>query len=417
MYIRVLVCVIVFASSAFCQGYRDDPELYYIGRGEHASLEGARSRAYANMVEQIQVLVSSSLRTSTAETAAGVTSTADMATLTSSSIQLRDVREEIGEALGVYRVVKYVSRSAVASVFAQRRMQILDLLAEAEAEENAAGPVNLRSLMGKYYQAWLLTGLYPDTVSYPFRHGGRAGVATGIPRAMQAVCDGISFSPARRIEDDYTTWKYDVSWHSRPVGHLRYTFNDGLGESEEEVVNGSAQATFLFVDKRARRIAASVEYREMSSHDALVRTADSLMARYAPVLTIAFQLPGEEATGDCVGPTAGNDTAGVKIVGGVAHLSRPFAALPPVLQPLVEKRHDRAFVRGEIDRLVKRGDIIVGKRTDFGSLDGLHALVLDANGINAILTHTNGTYFNAETGDAVLLPAFSGKTIIWIQPQ
>ena len=56
---------LLFASPSNGQTVAPYAKDYYVGVGEDASLEKARSLAYANMVEQIQVLVSSSFQTVT----------------------------------------------------------------------------------------------------------------------------------------------------------------------------------------------------------------------------------------------------------------------------------------------------------------------------------------------------------------
>ena len=93
MSIRSLLCVVFCISAAIGQTFQVPSNDHYIGKGEGASLDVARARAYANMVEQIQVLVSSALRTSTTGTNSSIQHSADQSTLSFSSIVLRDVQE------------------------------------------------------------------------------------------------------------------------------------------------------------------------------------------------------------------------------------------------------------------------------------------------------------------------------------
>ncbi|HLP18541.1 MAG TPA: LPP20 family lipoprotein, partial [Bacteroidota bacterium] len=259
MFIRSLCFAVLLSSSVTGQSFHDTPNNYYIGRGEHASLDVARSRAYANMVEQIQVLVSSTLHVTTSEKNSDLLNSADQSTLSFSSVVLRDVEETVEQTQGVYHVIKFVPKSVVRAIFDRRRRQIIDDLAAAEAEGEGTGGVDLQRMLQQYYRALLMAGMYPDTLSYPFTSGGISDVVTGIPLAMQRVCDKIVFTPTRKLDDEYSTWRYGVTWTGRPVTHLRFTFHDGLGESEEEVRNGAAQATFLFTDKRERIIPLSIQ--------------------------------------------------------------------------------------------------------------------------------------------------------------
>ena len=395
MRTRVLSCLVVIFSAACGQTMKLSPELYYIGRGEDASLEVARSRAQARMVEQIQVLVTSALRTSTTETAAGIRETADQSTVSFSSIALREVQEDVEEGQGVYHVTSYVARSVVRSVFEQRRRQIVDMLAAADAEERSADGVDLHRVLGLLYKAWLMAGQYPDTLSYPFHNEAPADVATGIAREMQRVCEGIVLAPSRKIDDEYTTWKYAAAWSGRPVKDLRISFYDGLGESEERVTNGAMQATFLFTDKRERQIHAFAEYRDIDGLDPLLALADSTRGQFAPRMMFAFPLPGDRL------PTAAQRTS----------------AVPSALQPIMAKRGDLAFVKNEISRLSRRGDIVAGKKSDFDVSDGLYVVILDDAGVRALLQCSHDKYIDTETGDSVLLPDYNGKRILWVKLQ
>jgi hypothetical protein len=422
MIIRSFGCVVFVITSVLGQTVQEAPNAFYIGRGEHASLDAARSRAYANMVEQIQVLVSSSLRTTTSEHDSTLFNSADQSTLSFSSIVLRDVQERVDEGQGVYRVMKYVPKSVVQSIFDGRRHRIIEYLEAAEAEGEGAADVDIHRMLGNYYKAWLMTGLYPDTISYQFRFGGRSSVMIGIPRAMQRVCDNIVFSPARKIDDEYTTWKYAVRWLDRPVRSMRFTFQDGLGESEEEVRNGSAQVTFLFTDKRERLIPARLEYHEEDREDVLLAVADSMMTQFAPKPAIQFLLPGEPLAAAAPRADRATEQAYTSVpaeAGGIqgAQVRHDAVILPAALQSLMAKRGDRGFVTNEISRLSKRGDIITGKKNDFEALDGLYVLVFDADGIEAILVHQHGALTNTTTGDQISLPAYGGKRILWVKVQ
>ncbi|HLP15709.1 MAG TPA: LPP20 family lipoprotein [Bacteroidota bacterium] len=428
MRLRALICAMLFSSVSFGQTFQDNPNSYYIGRGQDASIDVARARAYANMVEQIQVIVSSSLRTATSEKNSSMQNSADQTTLSFSSIMLRDVQEDVQQGQGVVRVTKYVMRSTVRSIFEQRRRQILDELRAAEAEADGTAGVDVQRMLGHYYAAWLATALYPDTLTYAFRFGGMSTVAAGIPMAMQRVCDRIRFIPDRKIDDEYTTWKYRVSWSERPVTHMRFTFHDGLGESEEEIRDGAVQATFLFADKRERRFPAAIEYHTSEFHDPLLAIADSIRSPFAPRMTVEVLLPGETRTAvaDTVASGAGRATKiqqSLTDAGTVQDGRRDTAqkktalAMPRALQVLDAKKNDLAFVKSEMIRLGKRGDLIAGKKDDFESLDGLYVIVLDEQGIRAMLLYDRNTYTNIATGEPVQLPDYAGKRILWVKVQ
>ncbi len=111
MVTRSLCYIVFFLSTATSQTLHDVSNTYYIGRGEHALLEEARSFALSNMVEQIQVLVSSSFHSIASENNSGLRDSTYRSTLSKSSIMLRDVQETIEQGQGVYRVTKFVSKA------------------------------------------------------------------------------------------------------------------------------------------------------------------------------------------------------------------------------------------------------------------------------------------------------------------
>ncbi len=396
MFIRSMCCIVFFLSSTVAQPHQDVTNKYYVGRGEDASLDVARERARTNLIEQIQVLVTSSLHTIKSENGSTLQNSAVQSTYSYSSIMLRDVQEKVEHEQGVYRVTKLVTRSVVQSIFDQRRRQTIDYLTAAEAEGDGTTAVDLQRMLNNYYKAWLMAGLYPDTISYSFRFGGVSGVTAGIPRAMQLVCDNIVFSPSRKVDDEYTTWKYSVMWSGRPLKNLRYTFYDGRGDNEETVKNGSAQATFFFTDKRERLFPVAIQYRETDLQDALLAIADSMRAPFAPKMTIQVLLPGEK----------------IKVIDTVRAIP-----LPKTLQPLMERHTDLAFFKSEIDRLSKYGDIVAGNKNKFDKLDGLYVIVLDAEGIKSILLYDKGNYTNTATGSMIHLPDYAGKKILWVKVQ
>lgn len=377
-----------------CQQRDITSERYYIGLGEDANLENARSEAYSNMVEQIQVIVSSSLSTTKEENNTTFKETTRQSTLSSSFIVLRDVQESISKNGNLYRVTKYVSKESVRSMFALRRQQIIDNCSAAEAILSSTGNIDLQSAFDHYYKASLLAWLYPDTLSYPFKNIGRSDVSTGIAHAMIAVASKVTFTPLKKLDDELTTWKYTALWSGQPISRLRYSFFDGLGESEEGVRNGVAQMTFLFTDKREREILFKIEYLSSVRLEGVLSVADSIRSENAQILTFSAMLPGDK----------------------VSKASIP-QKIPSPLQQLLDHRKGLSEFKEALDRLSKRGDIIAGSKKNFDNLNGLYVIVLDANGIVALLRHADGKYSNTETGDEIQLPDFAGKRILWVRVQ
>ena len=401
---------LLFASLSNGQTVAPPAKDYYVGVGEDASLEKARSLAYANMVEQIQVLVSSSFQTRTRETNGKIDQSAQQSTVSFSSILLRDVQETVTKTGDIFRVTKYVSKEAVRSMFAMRRQQIIDHCAAAEAALNTTSNIDLQSAFDHYYKAWLLAWLYPDTLSYSFRLVGMSVVSTGIERAMTAAAEKIVFAPLRKLDDELTTWKYTALWSGQPISRLRYSFFDGLGQSEDAVRNGAAQLTFFFADKRERQIQLKIEYRSSEGFEGLLAVADSIRSGSAPTLTFTALLPGEKV--DQPPATGKPAPTGVEAVKAVAP-----EKLPAPLQQLLAHRKALPEFLETLEKLSKRGEIIAGSRKDFDNLNGLYVIVLDGTGIVAILRHTDGKYLNADTGDEIRLPDFAGKRILWVRVQ
>lgn len=392
---RLLLSLFFFiVSNSFGQITSPSPSDFYIGLGEDANLETARSDAYSNMVEQIQVIVSSSLSTTREENNAAFKETSRQSTLSSSLVVLRDVQENVSKNGDLYRVTKYVSKESVRSMFALRRQQIIDHCSEAETILRSTGKIDLQSAFDHYYKAWLLAWLYPDTLSYPFNNIGRSDVSTGIAQAMTAVANKVTFTPLKKIGDELTTWKYTANLSGQPISRLGYSFFDGLGESEEAVHEGNTQMTFLFNDKREREIPLRIEYRSSEGLDGILSIADSTRSGNAPVITVSAVLPGEKISKVSIAQK-----------------------IPAPLQQLLDHRNSLSGFKESLDKISKRGDIIAGNKRDFDNLNGLYLVVLDSNGVVALLQHDGGKYFNIETGDEIRLPDFEGKKILWVRVQ
>ena len=401
---------LLLASLSSAQTVAISAKDYYIGFGEDPSLEKARSRAYAAMVEQIQVLISSSFQAGTREMNGKIDQSAQQSTVSFSLILLRDVQENVTEASDLYRVTKYVSKDAVRSMFALRRQQIVEHCTAAEAALNTAGNVDLQSAFEHYYKAWLLAWLYPDTLSYPFRLIGQSSVSTGIERAMTAAAEKIEFAPLRKLDDELTTWKYTALWSGQTISRLRYSFFDGMGQSEDIVRSGGTQMTFLFADKRERQIPLRLEYHPTEGLEGLLGVADSLRANSAPALIFTALLPGEKSD---------NPPATEKVSPTVDKEAKTVVSqkLPVPLQQLLTHRKSLTEVLRNLREFERRGDVIAGRKESFDNLNDLYVIVLDGAGLLAVLHHKEGKYTNTETGEEIRLPDFVGKRILWVRVQ
>jgi hypothetical protein len=417
----LLLCWIIGFSPLFraeAQSQKYPHAQFYVGTAEAVDVETARLRAYQNLVQQIQVFVSSTLRRTLTENNASVSDSSSATTITTSLLTLRDVEEEVDMQPGsMYRVRKYVARETVRKMFGERKQRILDHLHVAgDIFHPGREAYDVSSALKNLYAASLELTLYPDTIGSTFalfdeRHYGIS--QAGITSAINAIAGAIKFDPVRLIDDDNIVWKYGVSLNGHPVSSLLVNFYDGMGQTDVDVSGGSTMLTFYFNknDRREKNVTAYVEYRFEEELDPMLRIADSLQSGGVAHPSFIITVPAclQQASPDKISPIDPMPAPKTETVSAEAK------TLPQPLRVLLDVKNDFNAIVHTLDELQRHHAVIAGSAKSFESLDGLYGLVV-ARGEDAILIHRQREHLtNIETGSDATMEQFAGKRIIWIE--
>ena len=371
----------------------------YVGTAIHENLETARAIAYQNMIEQITVFVTSDSRIQRSEINGIVTDSSAFTTLTSSCISLNDVREESQKTSdGKYLVRKIATRESVAKYFLQRRQRIIDLL-EAVSRGTASSDkqIQVTSVVKNLYWAFLERLMYPDTLNYTFALGpGRSYTAslTGIRDAFQALIQDIEFTPLQKIDDDNLVYQYAVSLSGRSVANLHFNYYDGQGQTDASVQNGKVSCTFYYQKKNLaeKEVTAFVEYRFTEEMDPALAMADTMLHNLQMKNSVTFILPGSKKV-----------------------LTKPAAPVLSQISEILAARGNFEELIKVLKNLEKKGRIITGNETDFGTIEGLYGLIVGKAGLEVIFRVEKGRRIDLDSGKEIILSDHAGKPLTYIE--
>ena len=292
--LKIISLVVFLPAFLICQDS-------YIGTAVHANLETARAIAYKNLVEQITVFVSSRGMSQQQEIGGVVSDSAAFTTLTSSSITLNDVREEVkSNTDGKYVVRKIATKESVAKCFAQRRQRIIDHL-DAAVREMTTGEnqMQVSAVVKNLYWAFLERILYPDTLNHSFKliSGKKyASSLSGIRDALQGAIQQIELIALQKIDDDNLVYQYAAMLQKRTVGDMHFNYYDGQGQTDARVQNGMVNCTFYYQKKNLteKEVTAYVEYRFTEEMDPELAMADTMLHNLQMKNAVTFILPGSK---------------------------------------------------------------------------------------------------------------------------
>lgn len=368
----------------------------YIGTAVGKNIDDAKNSALNSLVQQIQVFVTSKTATEKSESLAALKDSIFINTVAQSFMSLTDVSEKIEKLSdGSFKVTKSVSRASVKRMFNERRNRIIDYIREAErirGQQTDTMNIPLQVLLNNYFQAYLLRLLYPDTISYNFSNR-TALVEVGIPNTIEEIARNIEFMPIKQIDDEYVVWKYRVRYKGKEVSHLRYSYFDGMGQSEGEVVNGETQITLYYTskEKKQRLIQVQVEFPSAEELDNTLGIAQKFLNTSILQKTVIVTIPGERSV-------------------AVGSIKNPIA-----LDGLIKMRTNLKGIRDELNELIKKGAIVQGRASDFESLNGLYCTVLDTTGLIALLKNEKNKYYDFLSGRNVELKEYAGMRIMWFE--
>jgi len=387
---RLLKVFLLSSYLLFCQNRSE-----YVGTAIGKDLEQTRNSALNNLAQQVQVFVLSKTETVKGEAKDIFKDSTFMNVVAQSFMGLNDVTERVETTdERLYKVTKTVSQASVQRMFNDRKRRILDYLNEAEriiGEQNTSS-MALQSGINNYYQAYLLSLIYPETVTHVFNNR-TSSVIVGIPNKLSDIARSIKFLPLKQIEDEYIVWKYLVQYNGKEVLYLRYSYFDGMGQTEGEVTNGETQITLYYPskEKKNRSVQAQIEFLSDDELDNVLNIARKFLSTSVLQKIITVTVPGEKP------------------------ITSPGIKIPDALDGLLKSRSSFDSILIELKQLVKKGVIVQGRASDFETLNGLYCVVVDRPGLIALLKNDNNKYFDFVFQKEVELKEFAGKRIMWFE--
>ena len=390
--LRLFLCLCLLTAYSYGQTPTSSPE-FYEGTAEGESLDAARISALNNLGQQVQVFISATFKFITVDKDTAVQQSVVASTVARSALGLRDVQEVVERVGNRYRVRKYVSRTSVAEMFAQRRLRILELLRNAEQELAVTGiPVNIGLVLKNYYWALLLAEIHPDKVMFtPAGSTTPQLVITWIPAEIESVSKGVVVKPEKWVKDEGTVWHCSAQYRSKPISGLQYEYFDGVGQTIGDVIGGQTTMTLFFKDDsiRAKECELIVEYRNREEMDELLRLADSVSADRRLKTNIRVEFPR---------------TAPPRL-----------PDLPRVIQELERAGESTESLLKALNTFESHSRIVSSNSSRFESLEGLYGLVLNQSGLELILRCEKGTTIEARSGAHVHLTGKPDRRIIWVE--
>lgn len=404
--------IIVVSSTllALVQCNAQETSQYYSYSAKNADLTKAQSDALSGLVQEIQSFVKTVLRHDKSEVGRAYNDSTTSSVIAVSSIKLTNVQEKIErEPDGSYRVTKYVSRSAVKEMFDQRKNRILELLGVAQLELGNCernGSINLEIVLKNLYWAYLLASIHPYQINYSFKDESgfplrdSSEVLEGIRYLFETVVSKIKITPIKRIEDANVVWKCRFEYAGVPISGLDYSFFDGVGQTDGKVKNSESVLTLFFPDsdKKEREVDLSIDFKSQDEMDELLQFADEMVQSRFPSKSIVLLLSSD-----------GKDHAG-----NSATMKKDL--LPKSVQEILDHNTSLTEVLETLNGMVKKNLIIIGRREDFESPDGIYGLVLDEAGIVTVITEQNGQWTDVLHSRSIERQELNGKKITWIEP-
>jgi hypothetical protein len=289
----------------------------------------------------------------------------------------------------------------------------------------AGGSVNLSCVLDNYFKAFLLlfTLRDRDTLSYVFHLDDAPSVRVskdlkaGIPYALENVINGIHIRPIKHIEDAITVWKCAVDFKGIPVTNMQYSFYDGAGNTYGDVRNGETLMTFFFPtrEKRERDIDVKIEYRNEENEDELLEIAKTMSAKEKLAETVTFKLPADEASVPVkkIEPKKADSD---KVESNKAVTTPlPTTDIPSSIRALIAVQESWNKTKPVLMELNRRKQIIVGRKEDFESTEGLFVLTVDKSGVVTLLQYSKDKLCDLLTKKEFTLKEFEGRPIYWIE--
>ncbi len=409
----------------FCTMYSQVENDYYVGIAEGNSLDAARNSAMTNLIQKIQVFVTSNMERNLRENNTEIIDSTNVKTISNSVIILRDVDEKVEQINSTrFKITKFVKKQVVAQIFKQRIDIIMGCLDQAELELSTnKNTINLGVVLKNYYWAYLLSMVTPDSMKFTFKYDNSkppittTSIAQTALQAIDYIITKIKFKPVKKIESENITWKYEVSFFNKQVEEFSYSYFDGIGEMLGDVKNGETILDFYFNDnniKDNKEFIVTPEIAAEDQMDDLLRTVHNYYKAQILSLRIKCEIKNEVQVVDKNENIV--EDKPVEIPSEITEMdSIKDTKIPDVINSLLLKLNELEPFLAQMHTFEKKGSIVTGYARDFESLNNLYAVVVDNNVIFGLIKHVNGKCYDYISNKNTSLQDYTGKKILWFE--
>ena len=388
---------------------------YYKYSAENADLTKAQSDALSGLVQQVQSFVTTVLRQDKSEVVCIFLDCTVSSVIAVSSVKLKNVQEKVEKTQnGLYNVTKYISKASVQEMFDQRKVRILELLDVAQTELlncKRVGSINLEIVFKDLYWAYLLASIHPSQITYTLKDESgevfrnSSDVLEGIRYFFETISSKIRALQLNRIEESNLVWKCRFEYAGIPISALNFSFYDGVGQTDGKVKNGQSIMTFFFPekDKKEREVDLAIEFKAQDEMDEFLLFAEEMTRSKFSTKDIILWLGSEGIKQEL----PAKKMTKVDMIKG--------NGIPKPIQEVLSKSTSLKTVLDELRSMVKKRRIIVGRREDFESLEGMFGLVLDDTGAVALIIEQKGNWMDLIHSKTVETKELAGKKITWIE--
>jgi len=232
-------------------------------------------------------------------------------------------------------------------------------------------------------------------------------VLEGIRYLFATISSKIRVVQLHKIEETNLVWKCRFEYTGIPITSLDFSFYDGIGQTDGKVKNGLSTMTFFFPErsKKEREIDLAVEFKALDEMDDLLKFAEEMTQSKFSSKTIVLVLGSEENMQSM--PEKKKEFAGID--------KSKIKGIPKSIQEVLSQNTSLKNVLDALRTMVKKKRIIIGRREDFESLDGMFGLVLDDNGITALIVEQKGNWADLLHSRTVETKELVGRKITWIE--
>lgn len=383
---------------------KNHPE-YYWGEGQNADASKARERAKSDLASQVQVLIQSSFDSWTEERGGHVSELVKENIRSFSSVALRGLREYAYKKGREHVVFAYVDRRSVQEGFELLKSKIKELVRRGETleQEGCIGPC-----LKNTYWAYLLSLTYPDSISYRFEREARptSDMPSALSNRMQSLLRSIVVTPNMVYRDGPVLMvPLRFSYRNQPIRALSFSYYSGSHTEYFRVPpEGSVEIPLYSIPSEtgcSLTLMVEFQYEAEMSQIPEVEEVYQFLSRAE-----GFNPFPENKKTVRIHPNPDEPPPP-----DPAHLVLP--PTPAVIESLMTCTNTQELLK-KLQRCRNKGDLAVGKRSDFLSPEGCTVILVDRQQVFAYLQFTEGQFYDMRSKQ-LYSETLSGKRQIWVR--